>query len=319
MASQGSVEMTDSQADRLLGIDNGDSQDAGVMPPPISKEPTPDWLDKKNHPAAFPQAGSLAPTPRVGAVAAKPLKPALQPSGTSQLGAQIRGMQVGEPAAAPVPSGSRSTGTVIQKSGASESSTLGEVGDSEEDDPEPDLTPEQQARNDHVNKVESVIAAAKKAGCTFSEKTGWMAAEAYVNNKQLFDDAGEDITSCANRKSEINFKQVDNKLAELREAARAAVVHYQAGGLSQEPLGEEEEEEEEEEVENESDDEYKNLSKQTLESKKEQFEVDLAIAEAKADESPNSKYGGPVKIAFREFNKELLTYKNSSVYEDKVR
>ena len=58
MASQGSVEMTNSQADRLLGIDNGDSQDAGVMPPPISKEPTPDWLDKKTHPAAFPQAGS---------------------------------------------------------------------------------------------------------------------------------------------------------------------------------------------------------------------------------------------------------------------
>ena len=60
------------------------------------------------------------------------------------------------------------------------------------------------------------------------------------------------------------------------------------------------------------------MSKQTLESKKEQFEVDLAIAEAKADESPESKYGGPVKIAFREYNKELLTYKNSSVYDDKV-
>ena len=58
MASQGSEPMTDSQADRLLGIDNGDSQADGVMPPPISKEPTPDWLDKKNHPAAFPQAGS---------------------------------------------------------------------------------------------------------------------------------------------------------------------------------------------------------------------------------------------------------------------
>jgi len=207
---------------------------------------------------------------------------------------------------------------VLQKSGASESSTLGEVGDSEEDEPEPALTPEQQARNDHVNKVESVIAAAKKAGCTFSDKTGWMAAEAYVNNKQLFDDAGEDITSCVNRKSEINFNQVDNKLAELREAASEAVVDYQAGGLSQEPIGEAEESEEDEGEEDESDDEYKNLSKQTLESKKEQFEVDLAIAEAKADESPESKYGGPVKIAFREYNKELLTYKNSSVYDDKV-
>ena len=59
MASQGSVEMTDSQADRLLGVDNGDSQDAGEKTPPrIARDPTPDWLDKKNHPAAFPQAGS---------------------------------------------------------------------------------------------------------------------------------------------------------------------------------------------------------------------------------------------------------------------
>ena len=114
MASQGSVEMTDSQADRLLGIDNGDSQDAGVMPPPISKEPTPDWLDKKNHPAlANPLAGSAG-----GATGPMPMPPALQPSSTSVLGAQIRSMQVGEPAAAPAPSDATATATAKMSAAA---------------------------------------------------------------------------------------------------------------------------------------------------------------------------------------------------------
>ena len=112
MASQDSEVMTDSQADRLLGIDHGDSQADGVMPPPISKEPTPDWLNKKNHPAAFPQAGSAV------AKSPKPLKPNLQPSGTSVLGAQIRGMQVGEPAAAPAPSDATATATAKKPAAA---------------------------------------------------------------------------------------------------------------------------------------------------------------------------------------------------------
>ena len=82
MASQGSEQMTDSQADRELGIDNGDSLDAGGMPPPISKEPTPDWLNKKNHPAlANPQ----------GAAIDESMKPPVrQQSTTSALGAKIK-------------------------------------------------------------------------------------------------------------------------------------------------------------------------------------------------------------------------------------
>ena len=53
-----SEEMTDSQASAAMEEAEAMEKAAGAMPPPISKEPTPDWLDKKNHPAAFPQAGS---------------------------------------------------------------------------------------------------------------------------------------------------------------------------------------------------------------------------------------------------------------------
>ena len=68
MASMESVdsddgqEMTTSQVNRQLGVDNGDSQD-GEMPPPIAKQPTPmdPIFDKKNHPAlANPQGAAGA-------------------------------------------------------------------------------------------------------------------------------------------------------------------------------------------------------------------------------------------------------------------
>ena len=79
-----------------------------------------------------------------------------------------------------------------------------------------------------------------------------------------------------------------------------------AGGLSQEPIGEEEEDEVVY-----SDDEYSGLSKQTLDSKKEQLEIDLAVAEKK-------KTVDPIRIAFRQFNKELITLKGSIGYDGKA-
>ena len=136
MASQSSEMMTDSQADRLLGIDNGDSQADGVMPPPISKEPTPNWLDKKNHPAlANPLAGSAGE-----ATGPMPPPPALQPSGTSVLGHQIRGLSVGEPAPSPSLSASTAASGPVQKPAAS-SAREKELSGSETDDEDADLTP----------------------------------------------------------------------------------------------------------------------------------------------------------------------------------
>jgi hypothetical protein len=295
MASMESVDsepMTTAEANALLGVDNGNSQDAGETPPPISKEPTPDWLQKKNHPAlANPQGAAGAKLP-------KPPKPTLQPSVGTATAQKFGGMQVGEAAAAskapPAPS---ATAGPLQRSGISED-TIGEEDEDESDDEV--LTKEEQEKADHVKKVEAVITATKAAGFTVSAKTGWLAAEAYVNNKDIFDKAGVDITECVKQgKKEINYMQFEKKLAELRAAAAQAAVGLYAGGLSQEAIGEEEEEEEEAVVYSD-DDQYSCLSKQTLDAKKEQLEIDLAVAEQKLTVDP-------IRIAFRQFNKELIT------------
>ena len=161
---------------------------------------------------------------------------------------------------------------------------------------------------EHIKKVEAVIAAAEGAGFTFSGTTRWLAAEAYVNNKKVFDDAGVDITECIKPGFKvINSTRVNEKIAALKRAEEAAVTTYK-GGLSQEAIGDEEEEEEEEVVY--SDDEYDGLSKQTLDAKKEQFEIDLAVAEKKETVDP-------IRIAFRQFNKELVTLKGSLEYDGK--
>ena len=194
-SSQGSEMMTDSQADRLLGIDHGDSQADGVMPPPISKEPTPDWLDKKNHPAlANPLAGSAVAKPP------KPPVPVLQPSGTSVLGAQIRGMQVGEPAAAPAPSDATATATATAKkpaAAAAAKSTADDESTDQESEEEVELSAEEKEKAELVKNINDVIARAKAAGYIFGGKSETAAAAMYLDDKQLFDDEGLDISSCA--------------------------------------------------------------------------------------------------------------------------
>ena len=182
----------------------------------------------------------------------------------------------------------------------------------ETDEDEEQLTPEEQKNAEHVKNVEAVIAAAEAAGFTFG-KSKWMAAETFVNNKKIFDDAGVDVTECVfEGRKEISLNQVKSKLAELRKAAvEQSAVGLYAGGLLQEPIGEEEEDEEEEAVYSDDDDEYSGLSKQTLDAKKEQLEIDLAVAEKK-------KEVDPIRIAFRKFNKELITLKGSLAYDGKA-
>ena len=184
------------------------------MPPPISKEPTPDWLNKKNHPAAFPQAGSAG-----GVTGSKPLMPTLQPSVGTAMAQKIGGIQVAEAAAAlepAAPSGSASSGPAGEPAAAAAG-----VSDEDETDEESEheLTPEEQKNDDHIAHVNSVIAAAEAAGFTFG-KTKWVAAETFVNNKDTFDNAGVDVTECVfEGRKEISLNQVKSKLAELRKAA----------------------------------------------------------------------------------------------------
>eukprot|EP00964_Phaeocystis_antarctica_P029357 scaffold16543_cov76-Phaeocystis_antarctica.AAC.1 len=186
---------------------------------------------------------------------------------------------------------------------------LGSIGVEEEEEEEESLTPEEKEQAEHIKTVEAVIAAAMAAGFTFSEKSRWLAAEAYVNNKKVFDDAGVDITVCIKPGfKEINRTRVNEKLAELREAEEALVTSY-VGGLSQELVGDQPEPEAPEQVVY-SDNEYEGLSKQTCDAKKEQFEIDLLVAESKDK-------ADPVRIAFRQYNHMLVALKGTPGYADK--
>ena len=271
------------------------------MPPSIAREPTPDWLNKKNHPAAFPQAGSAG-----GVTGSKPLMPTLQPSVGTAMAQKIGGMQVAEAAAAlepAAPSGSASSGPAGEPAAASKHALDDE---DETDEDEEQLTPEEQKNDDHIAHVNSVIAAAEAAGFTFG-KTKWVAAETFVNNKEIFDDAGVDVTECVfEGRKEISLNQVKSKLAELRAAAeerkrQQAMVPKQ--DESQFDFDESESEEEGEGEEEEDDEDYTALTEAQLNARVAEMKTDLAIKMKQHDV-------GPVKAVLREYKDALKTDKS---------
>ena len=271
------------------------------MPPSIAREPTPDWLNKKNHPAAFPQAGDAG---RV--TGSKPLMPTLQPSVGTAMAQKIGGMQVAEAAAAlepAAPSGSASSGPAGEPAAASKHALDDE---DETDEDEEQLSPEEQKNDDHIAHVNSVIAAAEAAGFTFG-KTKWVAAETFVNNKKIFDDAGVDVTECVfEGRKEISLNQVKSKLAELRAAAeekkrQQAMVPKQ--DESQFDFDESESEEEGEGEEEEDDEDYTALSEAQLNARVAEMKTDLAIKMKQHDV-------GPVKAVLREYKDALKSDKS---------
>ena len=262
------------------------------MPPSIAREPTPDWLNKKNHPAAFPQAGDAG---RV--TGSKPLMPTLQPSVGTAMAQKMSNVHVAAPTAAPAPSASAATATA-KKPAAAAAGVSDE--DATDEESEHELTPEEQKNDEHVKNVEAVIAAAEAAGFTFG-KTKWVAAETFVNNKEIFDDAGVDITECVfEGRKEISLNQVKSKLAELRAAAQqaAAAIAVHGGGMSQAFDNDSEDEKSQSEDEM-SEDGYEGMSKAQLESRKAYLTTEIAVAEAKLKKNP-------VKIAYREQKKKVL-------------
>ena len=270
------------------------------MPPSIAREPTPDWLNKKNHPAAFPQAGSAG-----GVTGSKPLMPTLQPSVGTAMAQKIGGMQVAEAAAAlepAAPSGSASSGPAGEPAAASKHALDDE---DETDEDEEQLTPEEQKNDDHIAHVNSVIAAAEAAGFTFG-KTKWVAAETFVNNKDTFDNAGVDVTECVfEGRKEISLNQVKSKLAELRAAAeerkrQQAMVPKQ--DESQFDFDESESEEERKD-EKEEEGEFAALSEAQLNARIADMKTDLALKEKQAEV-------GPVKAVLREYKDALKTDKS---------
>ena len=271
------------------------------MPPSIAREPTPDWLNKKNHPAAFPQAGSAG-----GVTGSKPLMPTLQPSVGTAMAQKIGGMQVAEAAAAlepAAPSGSASSGPAGEPAAASKHALDDE--DETDEESEHELTPEEQKNAEHVKNVEAVIAAAEAAGFTFG-KTKWVAAETFVNNKEIFDDAGVDVTECVfEGRKEISLNQVKSKLAELRAAAeekkrqQAMVPKQDESQFDFDESGSEEERKDEKEEEGE----FAALTEAQLNARVAEMKTDLAIKMKQHDV-------GPVKAVLREYKDALKTDKS---------
>ena len=268
------------------------------MPPSIAREPTPDWLNKKNHPAAFPQAGDAG---RV--TGSKPLMPTLQPSVGTAMAQKMSNVHV----AAPAPSASATAAPAcgnaagMEKSGPS-ASTIGEETDEES---EHELTPEEQKNDEHVKNVEAVIAAAEAAGFTFG-KTKWVAAETFVNNKEIFDDAGVHVTECVfEGRKEISLNQVKSKLAELRAAAeerkrqQAMVPKQDESQFDFDESGSEEERKDEKEEEGE----FAALSEAQLNARVAEMKTDLAIKMKQHDV-------GPVKAVLREYKDALKSDKD---------
>jgi len=207
------------------------------------------------------------------------------------------------PAAAPAaPSGSAS-GTAEKPAAASKHALDDE--DATDEESEHELSPEEQKNDEHVKNVEAVIAAAEAAGFTFS-KTKWVAAETFVNNKEIFDNAGVDVTECVfEGRKEISLNQVKSKLAELRAAAEEK-KRQQAMVPKQDESQfnfDESESEEEGEGEKEEEGEFAALSEAQLNARVAEMKTDLAIKMKQHDV-------GPVKAVLREYKDALKSDKN---------
>ena len=313
MASQGSEQMTDSQADRELGIDNGDSQDAGVMPPPISKEPTPDWLDKKNHPAlANPLAGSAG-----GATGPMPQpKLALQPSVGTAMAQKMSNVSVAAPAAAPAPSAGSASSGPVQRPAASKATANSDDSDTDEEEEVDTRTDEQKQQDKIANAISTEIARVESSGYKFKESTRWAAVAAYLDDKDLFDDKGLDITCCAvGDKKKITLNSVTGKIKELRAAAaekrQQMALQPLEHGESQFGFSDSEEEKEEEVLDDDED--ITGFSEQKLNARISEMKTELAIKKKRM--LPNS---GPVQTVLHNYKVALKSFKGATYEKYKM-
>ena len=281
------------------------------MPPSIAREPTPDWLNKKNHPAAFPQAGSAG-----GGTGPMPPPPALQPSVGTAMAQKMSNVSVAAPAVAPAPSaGSASCGPVSNN--AASSARAPELSGSETDDEDVELTPEEQEKAELVKNINEVIARCKAAGFSFSGKIETAAVATFLDAKDVFDAAQVDITDCAGTSRKISKKKVDDKLAELRKAAeenKRLQAMVPAQGESQFEFGsdnDEEEEEEKSETEEDAED-YTTYN---------EAQLDAVIARMKAELAVVTKQHevGPVKVVLKNYNLALNDEKKTIERDEYLR
>jgi len=220
----------------------GESQDA-ARTPPKDDDDTPAHLRMENHPSLVQPAGPPANNP---AAAAPGAVAALMPirSESSQLVEQMGAAVVSAASAAPPDNGL----TGPSQSGAPGGKPGDEDGDassSTDDSDDDELTPEEKEKAELVKNINEVIARAKAQGYTFS-KGETTAAAAFLDAKELFDQADQDITDCANDKKKITISAVTVKVTELRAAEQASLVVVDTTA-SQLQLGDDDSDEEEEE------------------------------------------------------------------------
>ena len=146
--------------------------------------------------------------------------PVKQQSTTSVLGAQIRGMQVGPPSAAPAPSAATATATATAKKPAASATATYSDSDTDDEEEIDTRTDEQKQQDEIANAISTEIARVESLGYKFNEGTRWATVSAYLDAKELFEDEGLDITCCVvGEKKKFSLAHVNKKIAELRAVA----------------------------------------------------------------------------------------------------
>ena len=174
MASSPTDEMTDSQADRAMSEgEDDDVEDGAKMPPPISREPTPDYLNKKNHPALANQLANHPTAAAPGAAAALiPIR-----SASSQLVEQMSSAAV-SPASAEADAGASVPAGPASSADAPAAGDKLVPSSSDESEEEDTRTDEQKAKDKLAEDIAVEIARVEAAGFTFSKATKWAATAA---------------------------------------------------------------------------------------------------------------------------------------------
>ena len=222
----------------------GESQDAATTPPKDDEDDTPAWIDEAaailNKPAGPPANNPPAAAPGAMAAALLPIR-----SESSQLVEQMGALAASAPSAAAAPD-KKPAGP--SQSGAPGGKPGDQPDDSSTDDSDDDeLTPEQKMKAELLKNINEVVARAKAQGYTFSSRSETTAAAAFLDDKELFDQAAQDITDCASDNKKISLNAVNKKITELRAAEAASLVVAETSTASQLDLADDDSDEGEEE------------------------------------------------------------------------
>ena len=148
-------------------------EDPTKIPPPISREPTPDYLNKKNHPALANQLANHPTAAAPGAAAALiPIR-----SASSKLVEQMSSAAV-SPASAEADAGASVPAGPASSADAPAAGDKLEPSSSDESEEEDTRTDEQKAKDKLAEDIAVEIARVEAAGFTFSKATKWAATAA---------------------------------------------------------------------------------------------------------------------------------------------